>query len=104
MTLSPRVVLDVCAVQGDDDPSGVYELKPGAQIPVEAELRKVITPDQWCAFESMLVSFSYPNTPALSGLVSVLVCCAPFMRTHVSFALMLLCTALHMAATQQAVL
>jgi transcription initiation factor TFIID subunit 1 len=31
----------------------VYVLKPGGQIPVEGELRKIITPDQWCAYESM---------------------------------------------------
>ena len=28
-------------------------LRPGGRIPVEGELRKVMTPDVWCAYESM---------------------------------------------------
>lgn len=31
----------------------MWVLRPGARIPVEGELRKIITPDAWCTHESM---------------------------------------------------
>ena len=37
-----------------DDPTGdVHMLKPGSNIPAEGDLRKLLTPDMWCAHESM---------------------------------------------------
>ena len=30
-----------------------WQLKDNARLPSEAELRRSITPDQWCAFDSM---------------------------------------------------
>lgn len=36
------------------DPTGdLFMLKPGSQIPAEGDLRKLLTPDMWCAHESM---------------------------------------------------
>lgn len=37
----------------NDEASGRFVLRPGGQIPAEGDLRKIITPDQWCAYESM---------------------------------------------------
>lgn len=39
--------------QGEDGGGEMWVLKPGARIPVEGELRKIITPDAWCTHESM---------------------------------------------------
>lgn len=36
-----------------EDQDGWWQLKPDARLPSEAELRRYINPDQWCAFESM---------------------------------------------------
>ncbi len=40
-------------VQGEDGGGELWVLRPGARIPVEGELRKIITPDAWCTHESM---------------------------------------------------
>lgn len=39
--------------QGEDGGAEMWVLRPGARIPVEGELRKIITPDAWCTHESM---------------------------------------------------
>ena len=41
-------------MQGDLS-GDLYALKPGMQIPAEGDLRKLLTPDMWCAHESMAV-------------------------------------------------
>lgn len=46
--------LHLLPLQGE--PSGdLYALKPGMHIPAEGDLRKLLTPDMWCAYESMAV-------------------------------------------------
>ncbi|KAK9820491.1 hypothetical protein WJX72_010852 [[Myrmecia] bisecta] len=46
-----------CEPRGDgDEEEDTYVLRLGAQPPVEGELRKMITPDQWCAYESKILS------------------------------------------------
>ncbi|CAL8462032.1 g1563 [Coccomyxa elongata] len=43
-----------CQPRGGEDGGGeMWVLRPGARIPVEGELRKIITPDAWCTHESM---------------------------------------------------
>ncbi len=35
-----------------DDPDGWWQLKPNARLPSEAELRRMLSPDQWCLYDS----------------------------------------------------
>ena len=35
-----------------DDLDGWWQLKPGARLPSEAELRRMLSPDQWCLYDS----------------------------------------------------
>lgn len=35
-----------------DDQDGWWQPKPGARLPSEAELRRMLSPDQWCAYDS----------------------------------------------------
>ena len=38
------------------DPSGdLYALKPGTHVPAEGDVRKLLSPDMWCAHESMAI-------------------------------------------------
>lgn len=39
-------------LQGDRS-GDLFCLKPGSHIPAEGDLRKLLTPDTWCAHESM---------------------------------------------------
>lgn len=39
-------------LQGEDG-GDVWVLRPGGRIPVEGELRRLMTPDAWCVYESM---------------------------------------------------
>ncbi len=58
-------------LQGSD----VYQLRDDAQLVSEAGLRSMITPDQWCAYWSMLAGgaaslYCHPNICAVSFSIS----------------------------------
>ena len=35
-----------------DDPDGLWQPKPGARLPSDPELKRMLTPDQWCVYDS----------------------------------------------------
>ena len=38
----------------EDDTGGRWGLRPGAKLPAENELRRLLSPDAWCAYEAMV--------------------------------------------------
>lgn len=40
-------------LQEKEKEDDIFLLRPGGQVAVEGELRKVISPDQWCSHEAM---------------------------------------------------
>ena len=36
----------------ENDLDGWWQLRPGARLPSEAELRRMLSPDQWCMYDT----------------------------------------------------